>query len=106
MRRTPRLVIFLCRSTLRFLFFVKNLGDFFDKFKRFSKPDEAIRRKTQETIFEFLRIEIPFENISFKNRTICIKGGGALRQEIAVHKEKILLRLRESFASYHIDDIR
>lgn len=85
---------------------MNSLKDFFGKFKRFTRKDEELRKRIGEVCLDVAHISIPLESVSFCSRIIYIDGTPVERNEILLHKEEILSRIRYEFPTHIIEDIR
>ena len=70
---------------------MKGIGSFFEKFKSLALRDMAKREAVSEAVYKIIGQKV---SISIKNHIAVINGDQALKSEIFIKKEKILIALK------------
>ncbi len=85
---------------------MQKINDLLGKYKKLAIPNEDLRKKISDIIFEELKLEIDFKNVSIKNSIAYIKCESIERSEIFLKKKKILNKIADSRLTPKIADIR
>lgn len=76
---------------------MKRLVEFLDKFRNLKPPEKAIEDETRKIIKEKINISDSY-NVVFKKPNLTITSHNpVLKNEIFIHKEKILIDLDDKF---------
>lgn len=79
---------------------------FLEKFKKLVFQKEETKEIVIKTISYEISHEIEKESITIKNGFIFVKGSPILRNEIMIHKNQILLKLKSILPGNNFIDIR
>jgi len=83
-----------------------NLKSFLDKFRRIIFQKEELKKIITQIIFEETNYHINEEAILLKDDSIVIKGSPLLRNEILIHKNQILNKLKIIVSERNFNDIK
>jgi len=83
-----------------------SISGFLDKFKKLLGQSEAVYRVISEIVSKHIKFPIEEKIIKIKGSIIFIKGSPALKNEILIHKQKILADLKELISGRNFTDIR
>lgn len=83
-----------------------HITNFLEKFKKIIFQKEEIKNIIVKTISEEISHQIDGSQIKIKDGYIYIQGSPILRNEIMMHKNQILLKLKELITNINFLDIK
>jgi hypothetical protein len=84
-----------------------HINSFFDKFKKVIYQKEEIKKIIKDIISKNISFEIENNFFNYKNGVIYLKCSPVIKNEIMIHKDKILRELRNELKeNFNVLDIR
>lgn len=81
------------------------IGDFLNKFKNLTKPDETVRRSVVKVVKNKIGFDLGIDDVSVKRGTVFLNTHGAVKERISMKKEEILDLLKEDLGFQAPKDI-
>ena len=86
---------------------MKSIGDFFKRIGTVQAREMLRREAVQSAIKEFIGIDVPITDISFKSQTAVLKGvSHTAKSTIFLKKKQIIEKVRQIYPDYILEDIR
>lgn len=85
---------------------MKGIAEYLKKFADFAPPERAAQRAVVRAIGERFTVAVSEKEITMRDGGAYVRGSGALKSEIAIHKEALLSRVRELLGSSTVRDLR
>lgn len=85
---------------------LNNINIFLDKFKNFLFKKEETKSVIIKIISEEISYPVVGNMIVIKNGFVFVKGSPALRNEVILRKEKILMRIKKEITNESFFDIK
>jgi hypothetical protein len=81
------------------------IRSFLSRYLDFAPPEKVITRNAVKALEDVLGVKVDEERVSVRSGIVSVATDGILKSEIALHKARVIARLRE-LAGNTVTDIR